>query len=97
MEQEVSETIFTSRPTQRSSLLPLNKAFNVRSNHKELLYLSQFGRKEGCPITTSEETSPTAPTEWEVGVGVSENCIYKPMNVNRMNVYYSFTQHPGYL
>jgi len=31
------------------------------------------------------------------GVGVSENCIYKPMNVNRMNVYYSFTQHPGYL
>lgn len=52
-----------SSPTQRSPLLLLNKAFNVRSNHKELLYLSQLGRKEGCPITTSEETSPTAPTE----------------------------------
>ena len=31
------------------------------------------------------------------GGGGSENCIYKPMNVNRMNVYYSFAQHPGYL
>jgi len=31
------------------------------------------------------------------GSGISENCIYKPMNVNHTNVYYSFTQHPGYL
>lgn len=95
MQLEVSETIFTSSPKQCSSLLLLNKVFNVRSNYKELLYLSRYGRKEGRPITTRVETSPTAPKEW--GVGASENCIYKPMNVNRMNVYYSFAQHPGYL
>jgi hypothetical protein len=60
--QEVSETIFISNPVQGISLLLLNKVFNVRSNHKELLYLSQFGRKEGSMSDkTSDEASPTAP------------------------------------
>ena len=58
--QQVSETVFISCPIQCISLLLLKKVFNVRSNHKEFLYLSQFGRKEECLITTSEETSPGA-------------------------------------